>query len=275
VPSVPMLYLAYGALPKFLELHWRAFQPVLQTRQLFALGSRLAAEAYTRAQSYFDIPDLHADFETLPGSEPAELTEVLDYYQYLDPLLLLITVAQMQAFDGVVGQGLVPTAEPGRHPEFIRAPRLADACCDSSALGRIWVERRRSLNLAFVPEEHRAIAMWPDIYQRCWLALQGLVYSPLYVDCQFRIGESAWGLVSELPVQIETDIPCLLEAGLTDEQISSLAKMNESLMEALTSLLLDVTFTRIAGEGGSRAGTPDHRLETTFAGGGQRSSQAA
>src|SRR5271166_6376387 len=66
VPSVPMLYLAYAAIPQFLDLHWRAFKPVLQTRQFFALGARLAAEAYTRAQSYFEIPDLRADF---PESE--------------------------------------------------------------------------------------------------------------------------------------------------------------------------------------------------------------
>jgi hypothetical protein len=275
VPSVPMLYLAYGAMPEFLELHWKAFKPVLQTRQFFGLGTRLAAEAYTRAQSYFEVPDLHGDFGVPDGTESVTISEILDYYQYLDPLLLLITVAQMQALEGVVGQEGAVAAEPSRHPEFVRAPVLADASGDSSALGRIWEERQRSLNLAFVPEEHRAMAMWPDIYQRSWLALQELVHSPLYADCQFRIGESAWSLVRELPVQVATEIPVLLEAGLSDEQISSLARINESLIAALTSLLLEVTFTRIAGEGGSHAALPGHRPETTLVGGRQRNSQAA
>lgn len=275
VASVPMLYLAYAAIPQFLEFHWRVFKPVVQTRQFFSLGARLAAEAYTRAQSYFEIPDLRADFPEFEGSQSERLSDVLEYYQYLDPLQLLMTVAQMQALEGVVGDEAIGEAEFSRHPEFVRAPRLAYASSEASALSRIWEERRRSLNLAFVPEEHLAMAMWPEMYQRCWLALPSLVDSPLYADCQFRIGESAWGLVRELPVQVETEIPALLDAGLTDEQISSLAKINESLIAALTGLLLDVTFTRIAAEGGSHAAPSGHRLETTLTGVRQRNSQAA
>ena len=45
VPSVPILYLAYATMPHFLELHWKAFRPALQTRQFFTLGARLSAEA--------------------------------------------------------------------------------------------------------------------------------------------------------------------------------------------------------------------------------------
>jgi hypothetical protein len=261
-----MLYLAYGAIPEFLELHWKAFKPVLQTRQFFALGTRLAAEAYTRAQSYFDIPDLRGDGGVSDGSEPERISEVLDYYQYLDPLQLLITVAQMQAFEVAVGGDATASAETSAEHQVFREQRLADACGEGSALGRIWEERRRFLNLAFVPEEHRAMAMWPDVYLRCWLALQDLVHSPLFADCQFRIGESAWGMVREFPVRVEMEIPVLLEAGLTDEHISSLARINESLMAALTGLLLDVTFTRVAREGGSRAALPSQRAETTLAG---------
>src|SRR6185369_12117364 len=57
VPAVPILYQAYAAVPKFLELHWEALRPALSTRIFFHMGERLAAEAYTRAQSYFAIPD--------------------------------------------------------------------------------------------------------------------------------------------------------------------------------------------------------------------------
>jgi hypothetical protein len=53
-------------------------------------------------------------------------------------------------------------------------------------------------------------------------------------------------------MQVEIEIPRLLEAGLNDEQISSVGRMTESLIRALTGLLLDVTFIRIASEGGSQ-----------------------
>src|SRR5262249_49345668 len=153
------------------------------------------------------------------------LTQSLEYYQYLDPLLILITVAQMQAFDGVVGS-VDEKAERFSPRGMASAPKLADLERPAPALQRIWEERRRALDLAFVPDEHRAAGVWPGIYQPCWTALRDLVASPLFADCQYRIGESAWGLVGDLPVQIETDITRLLEAGLTDDEVSYCARLS-------------------------------------------------
>jgi hypothetical protein len=59
-------------------------------------------------------------------------------------------------------------------------------------------------------------------------------------------------MVRELPSLIETSLPELLDAGLSGDDISSLARINESLMTATSGLLLDVTFARIGCEGGSR-----------------------
>jgi hypothetical protein len=264
VPTVPVLYQAYAAVPRFLELHWQVFRPALQSRKVFHMGERLAAEVYTRAQSYFDIPGLKAEHSV--GGEAADgdgcpLAKALEYYQYLDPLLLIITVAQMQAFDGTVGYEQGDGVDHADlHPVFVAAPDLATLDGTTAALQRIWEERRRALELTFVPEEHRAAAMWPSTYLHCWTALKNHVASPLYADCQYRIGESAWNLVRDLPVQVETEIPRLLEAGVTDEEVCSLARINETLIAAFTGLLLDVTFLRIACEGGSR---PRRRPEKT------------
>jgi Halocarboxylic acid dehydrogenase DehI len=253
VPVVPILYQAYAAIPKFLELHWEAFQPALSTRAFFRMGERLAAEAYTRAQSYFAIPDLRAQSERdyAVDSEMGALLGALAYYQYLDPLLVLITAAQMQAFDGVVGSP-VESAESGSPSSMAYAPELAACERAGTGLQRIWEERRRALDLAFIPDEHRAAAMWPGIYQQCWTALKNLTASPLYADCQYRIGESAWGLVRDLPVAIDSEISRMVEAGLSGEEISLVARVNESLFAAFTGMLLDVTFMRIACEGGSQ-----------------------
>lgn len=253
ISAVPLLYQAYAAVPRFLELHWEALRPVLSTRAFFRMGERLAAEAYTRAQSYFAIPDLRSqgDPEFTNGSEIVALHSALEYYHYLDPLLVLITAAQMQAFDGAVGSA-AERVERGSPGSMLWSPELAADERVSNTLQRIWEERRRSLDLAFIPDEHRAAAMWPGIYQQCWTALKDLISSPLYADCQYRIGESAWGLVRDLPVAIETEISRLLEAGLSGEDVSLVARINESLFAGFTGMLLDVTFIRIACEGGSK-----------------------
>ncbi len=255
ISAVPILYQAYAAVPRFLELHWEALRPALSSRAFFHMGERLAAETYTRAQSYFAIPNLRAPGEReLMGdgkdSEIVSLLGALGYYQYLDPLLVLITATQMQAFDGVVGAA-IDGAERGSPNAMAYAPELAVGERPGTALQRIWEERRRTLALAFIPDEHRAAAMWPGIYQQCWIALKDLIASPLYADCQYRIGESAWGLVRDLPVAVEAEISRLVEAGLSGEDISLVARINESLFAAFTGMLLDVTFMRIACEGGS------------------------
>jgi hypothetical protein len=108
--------------------------------------------------------------------------------------------------------------------------------------------------VAFLSDEHRALAAYPSIYQEYWRALRGLIASPLYNDCQYRISESAWGLVREMPARIDTSIELLFERGLSEEDVSSLAHIHESIVHSLSGLLLDVIFARIGCEGGSRGG---------------------
>ena len=235
VTAVPFLYQIYAAYPGFLELHWEVFGPVIASQQFSQLGDRLAAESYTRAHNYFDILDLGLRASTIPASAGIApescLSKVLDYYQYLDPRLLLIAAAQVQAVEGPIGQ-----AQEGMQPRGHSAPRAAPALLIEEgappSIRRIWEERRRLIEIAFVSEEHRALAMWPAFYQEYWLALRKLAQSPLYHDCQYRIEESAWSLARELPARIETSIPRLLQAGLTEEDVSSLVRIHETVIHA-------------------------------------------
>jgi hypothetical protein len=252
LPVVPFLYQAYAAYPDFLAVHWQAFGPAIQSRQFFLLGSRLAADAYTRAHNYFEVPDFRVRPKLAEAHQvqPAtSLATVLDYYQYLDPLQLLITAAQMQAFEGPLGNEQT-MVQPDRHPGFSTPPSLIPDPAPS-AIQHIWDDRRRLGELAAIPDEHRALAVWPDFYQKYWLALRDLVQSPLFNDGKYRIGESALILARDLPGPIETSVPHLLEAGLKEGEVSSLARINESLVHSLSAVLLDVVFARIGCEGGT------------------------
>ncbi len=258
-PTVPFLYQVYAAYPAFLQLHWKAFQPAMGTQKFFQLAGRLGAEAYTRAHNYFEVRDLVSRqglVTAYSGSGPdLSLTKVLDYYQYLDPLLLLIAAAQMQALEGPIGRELDIT-EGGDHPVFLAAPPLLSEEGAPASVQRIWDDRRRRLELAFLSDEHRALATWAPFYQDYWMALRELAQSPLYNDCQYRISESAWGLARELPGPVETSVPQLLEAGLTEEEVSSLARMNETIVHSLSALVLDIVFARIGWEGGTHPSAP-------------------
>lgn len=258
VPIVPKLYQAYAAFPKFLELHWQAFRPAVQSRQFFLLGSRLAAESYTRAHNYFEIRRLPRPAANVEAGTPLPVPQVLDYYQYLDPLLLLIAAAQMRAFEGPVGQSL-RTVEAGKHPEFRVAPSLVCEGQASPDLQRTLNERKRFCELAAIADEHRALACFPDFYVQYWAALKELLQSPVYADCQYRLADSAIEMANELPVRVETEVAQLVDAGLTGEQLTSVMRMNQAFMEALTGLVLDITFARIGCEGGSAPEQTSHK----------------
>lgn len=264
LPVVPLLYRAYAAYPEFLEIHWQAFRPAVQSRQFFWLGARLAAESYTRIHNYFNVGSLTSRELHSNGTGGLSLPQVLDYYQYLDPLLLLIASAQMQAFEGPGGAEQI-TPQPAQHPNFPVPPRLLDDDEAAPALHRIWDERRRLLELAFISDEHRAMACWPGFYQAYGRALQEWMRSPLFTDCQHRIGESAFGLARELPAKLETSVPQLLDAGLSDEQAASVVHINEALCQALSGLILDITFARVACEGGTHREGRAHPAEVAEA----------
>lgn len=249
LPVVPTLYQAYAAFPDFLALHWRTFRPAVQSQQFFLLGARLAAESYTRAHNYFEIASLTACDSHTQVSPKLPVAQVLDYYQYLDPLLLLISSAQMQALEGPVGRDGTP--EAASHPVFPVAPCLLTDEHVTPAVHRTWNERRRILEVAFLSDEHRSLACWPDLYHAYWLSLKGLLQSPLYKDCQYRIGESAWTMAHELPIRVETSVAQLMEAGMDSDDVSSLTRINEAFMQAMTALVLDITFARIGCDGGT------------------------
>jgi len=255
LPVIPSLYQAYAAFPDFLELHWRAFRPVFQSRQFFLLGARLAAESYTRAHNYFEIPAMNGwDRAPEVGTNHAIL-QVLDYYQYLDPLLLLITAAQMQAFEGPVGE-VNSALEPAAHPQFPVAPCQLQDRQATTSLQRCWAERRRTLELAFISDEHRGLACWPEFYLEYWTTLKELLVSPVYADCQYRLADSALNMVAELPVRVETSVAQLLEAGLSEDVVTAVARLNDLFVQALTGLVLDITFARIGVEKGPGKAEP-------------------
>jgi len=250
LPAVPQLYQAYAAFPEFLELHWEAFRPAVRSQQFFALAARLAAESYTRSHNYFEIRSLAQREAGTEMPTGLSLSQVLDYYQYLDPLLLLVAATQMQAFEEPIGQS-TGSAEMASHARFPVAPCLLPDEQASPRLQRSWQERRRMLELAFISDEHRALAYWPAFYMDHWAVLKELLVSPVYADCQFRLAESALEIAGELPVRVETGLAQLRDAGVGDEQALSVMRVNEVFVQGLTALLLDITFARIGYEGGT------------------------
>lgn len=263
VPHVNLIFQAYGAYPLFLEMHWKAFRPLLATSEFFSLAQRLRADAYTRMHNYFKIPDLCEQMTELSFSVGArhELEQVVELFHYNNPPLLLLIAAQLEAFDKRLG-GKDETGEAGTpkkgaaatHPIFNQKPVLVEDNNAPPATRKIFDEIKRELNLAILNTDYRAFARWPDFLSAYWPVLKGVTRSALYKENCLALRESALALPRELPLPLELTVEQLQDAGIKDEEVAAIIRITEKFMKVLSGLLLNVALAKIGMEGGANAG---------------------
>ena len=152
MPYVSLLYKAYAAYPKFLDLHWQAFKPVVETQEFFDLAGRLRAEAYTRMHNYFRLPDLCAQLteESFSPGAQHELTRLIETLHASNPPVLLLAAAALQAFDKPIGRER--KIHPAQAPSRCRAARGTDR--DGSSAHST---ARRTTRYGAAPEASRRI----------------------------------------------------------------------------------------------------------------------
>lgn len=254
VPHVNVVFQAYAAHPRFLELHWQAARPMLQTQEFFKLAERLRAEAYTRMHNYFSIPDLCARMTDLTFSSGArnELTDVVELFNYNNAPLLLLMAAQMQAFDKAVGRES-ETAQIAIHPVYKEKPVLVEEENAPSPTRKVYDDIKRTLGVPVVNTDYRALARWPDFLRDYWALLKTLVQSPLYNDSCRALRISADSLTHELPRRFELSVAQLQDAGLEDEDVEAAVRLTECFLKILSGLVLNVAVAKIGLEGGNSA----------------------
>ena len=254
IPELRVYYPALAVYPHFLQLHWNTVRPLVQSGEFFACADRLRADAYTRAHNYLRIPDLCARLQEpqLGATARQELTAAMDLFHYLNPLLLLLFCAQMQALEGPVGEAKAPLM-PNSHPVYAESPVLVHEQDASAPVRRRYEEIRRVLELPYVNSEYEAMARFPVLLDVYWDLLKRLLQSPVYQESQYGIRESAWSLVRELPGPIELSIEQLLDAGMKQENIGPVVRILDLFVRNLSGLLINVAIAKIALEGGNLA----------------------
>lgn len=253
LPHVNAIFQAYAAYPDFLERHWKAFKPVLQTQEFFVLAGRLRAEAYTRMHNYFPVPDFCARLreQSLSSGALQDLTAVVELFHYSDPPLLLLAAAQLQAFEVRIGRDATPTT-PADHPVFEDKPAFINEDDAPPEIRRVYEEIKRTLGLPIVNADYRAFARYPDFLIAYWDVLKPILQSPVYSESQQGMRESAWNLVRELPARVDTTVSHLLDDGLSDDDLSDVVRITDLFLRNLSGLVLDVAVAKIAVEGGNR-----------------------
>jgi hypothetical protein len=255
VRHINVLFQVYASYPGFLGLHWKLFRPVVESGEFFKIADRLRADAYTRAHNYFEIANLRPQLDALHFSESArlELGSIVDLFVYNDPLLLLITAAQQQAFDGAIGTGRSATLPPAP-ANFDTRPVLIDEESAEIDVRHVFDEIRQLYKFPVVSHDFRALARFPDFLRIYWEFLRPLLASPLYQECQYGIHESAWTLARELPGTLEMTLEQMIAVGMSEVDVASVVRLTQAFTRGLSSSLLNISIAKIGIEGGNQVG---------------------
>ncbi|HEY3928127.1 MAG TPA: halocarboxylic acid dehydrogenase DehI family protein [Candidatus Koribacter sp.] len=247
IAYVPLEFQAFAAYPEFLDLQWRAIRPLFATREFFDLAERLQAEAYTYVHNYFKVPPLG------DGLTVSQATAVFDQICRVQPAVLLILSAQLQAFDASVGKPA--DIHPADRIASAPAPDFVDVESAPIGVRRVMEEIRHTLDLPFCGDEQRALAQWPDLLFAFWQTIKTMLQSVMHEDAIFRMRESAWNCAQEIPRSIEMEFPRLLEGGVNEEDIAIVTRLTELLFRGSAASVLNASFAKIGLEGGNRVET--------------------
>ncbi len=251
LPRLELFYPALAVYPAFLRLHWEMVAAIARSRELFDAAGCLRADAYTRAHNYFRVPDLRVHQDAAHAEGEADMAAIAEFYHYVEPLLLLLACYQMQALEGVAGEsGAAATPQPPPAP--VPPPICGiEENSASPALRKSFEEIRRVLGLPFVSPEFSAFACRPDFLRDFWNSLKQMLSSPVYDECRYGVRSTAWSLASRLPGPAEMTVEQLSDAGMTVEEITSVARILDLFVANLSGQLLNMAAAKIALEGGN------------------------
>jgi Halocarboxylic acid dehydrogenase DehI len=262
VPGIPILYQAYAAFPEFLDLHWRAFKPLLASGGLFSLADRLRGEAYTRVHNYFQLDDLCGPLDQMSFSSGAknQLGEVIELFNFKDAPVLLMASTQLLAFDQAIAHGEPPVAATIDLQMFREKPVLVEENVASPEIKRIYDEMKRVLGLPVLNSDYQAFARWPDFLAEYWRALKPIVQSPAYREQQRALCESSEAAAKELQLSTDFGFDALENVGLTGKHIEAIVRTTRILQNVFSGLVLNVSAAKIGFEGGTTKITEDHEF---------------
>jgi hypothetical protein len=257
IPLVPEVYCAWAAYPQFLELHWEQVRPLARSQELFSLADRLRADCYTRAHNYFSVPDLRPSLPEAPmeGGAQDTLHYATELFHYLDPVLLLLVSAQIQALEAPVGRDGKLT-RPAVRPQYSAPLAAPDEAAAPAAARKILDEMRRKLELQHLDLEYRVLARWPEFLRAYWQTLRPLLDLPVYAAAQGGLRETAWALAHELPQVVELPDERLRAAGMGSEEIAAVARISGLFFKNLSQLSLNLALGKIGLEGGNTIDAP-------------------
>lgn len=168
IPWIPANWRAYGMFPAVMTLFWERLKPATETERFLEESIALTERVYADIADWYQ-PGFQSEIEE---GQRRRLDRELNAFSFGNPQLFIQQIALRRSLAGeVVGEDGDAEARRGpgayRHPEIQLVGEL-QAGEISPEIQAVYHEIKRTLDIPFVPDDHRAIARYPAFFFAGW-----------------------------------------------------------------------------------------------------------
>ncbi|MDQ6767739.1 MAG: halocarboxylic acid dehydrogenase DehI family protein [Candidatus Eremiobacteraeota bacterium] len=251
VPIVNLIFQAWAAYPKFLDVTWRRLRPSVLTIEFAALADSINKKVREGTESW-PISDHAAQLRAraVNESDIARMREIVDLFTEVNPKLAILATAVDIALSGLSAGG-VGTKGPQRdeereRPKEFRGVRFT-LVEERDALPRvrsIYEDMKATLGLPFIETEYRAMASYPD-----WLEVWWKDGKPRAGDVRYKalgddLAASAAQAARTLPHRLFLSNDLLESCALDDAKRAELRRINAMFTRLLPGLIMNLEVAR-------------------------------
>ncbi len=252
IPHVSMAFRILASFPKFFSLFWRCSKPMLQTGEFFAAAEQIREQGYNQMKAGFTVPDLNAKLSELEFTQRAkdEVRDVVELYEYVNPVLLLVMASLMNGFEhpeGTPKHGILPA----QHPSHPSRPILVDERLAPDPTRKLYDDIKRTMGTPYLNTSYITFGRWPDFLREYWGSLKPIIGTPAYDRNRAALREYAIRAANDLPETIQLPQAKLDKAGVGDEERSMVLQTITFFLDLLGKQVLNIAFAKVALEGGN------------------------
>lgn len=252
IPHVSMAFRVLASLPRFFPVFWQAARPMLQTGEFFSAADQIRMDAYHRMQTRFSVPDLRrklTEFDFTPRAQE-EVMDVVQLYEYVNPVLLLTMAALSQGMDHPetpVKHGILPA----QHPSHPSRPILVDERLAPEPTRKLYDDIKRTMGTPYLNTSYITFGRWPDFLREYWGGLKPVIGTPNYEEQRTALRDFALRASDDLPEAIHVPKSALDKAGVSHEERSNAVQTVHFFLDLLSRQVLNIAYARVGLEGGA------------------------
>lgn len=252
IPHVSMVFRVLASLPRFFPLFWKAARPMLQTGEFFSTAEHIRVDAHHRMQTRFAVPNLRSKLTEMGFTTGAqeEVKDVVELYEYVNPVLLLNMAALMEGLehpDGVPRHGSLPA----QHPSHPGRPILVDERMAPEPTRKLYDDIKQTMGTPYLNTSYITFGRWPDFLREYWNSLKPIIGSANYEEQRAALRDFALSAARDLPEAIHVSPADLGKAGISEDERTMAAQAIQFFLNLLSKQVLNIAFARVGLEGGA------------------------